>query len=528
MRTAIYARVSSDRQDVDLSISAQLKALREYAAKQGHEVVAEFIDQAESGRTADRPEFLRMIATAKRKEKLFSAILVWKFSRFARNREDSIIFKTMLRKCGVQVISINEPTEDTPTGKLFEAMIESIDEFYSANLGQEVTRGMRESASRGFYVSAKAPYGYQKVKANDAGKQRFKLEPISPEAEVVKRIFSEYLHDTGVMGIVKTINGEGIASPHGKGWSKAQVHNILHNEVYAGTLVWCKTSMRSLSPIRVENAWPALVEKAEFNKVQHMLGGRGPKIIHPRRVSSRYLLSGLARCGHCGKALGGRDAKSGKNTYYICSTLLRKGPHTCLARYIPSQKLERAVIEKIRERILTEANLMEMVRLVNEEIDAANGSYYGKLATVDSELKVITQRLTRHYEALESGKLTQDDLGPRIHELREREKTLQVTKWELDALLSTHKVQLADEKSVRESLEDLREMLRNSPLCETRAFIRSFVKEIKVTDDEVVLTYTMPTSQGLIEEMVPVLPTVKDGGRYRTRTCDLQCVILTL
>jgi site-specific DNA recombinase len=283
MKTAIYARVSSDRQDVDLSISAQLKALREYAAKQGHEVVAEFIDQAESGRTADRPEFLRMIATAKHKEKLFSAILVWKFSRFARNREDSIIFKTMLRKCGVQVISINEPTEDTPTGKLFEAMIESIDEFYSANLGQEVTRGMRESASRGFYVSAKAPYGYQKVKANDAGKQRFKLEPISPEAEVVKRIFSEYLHDAGVMGIVKTINGEGIASPHGKGWSKTQVHNILRNEAYAGTLVWCKTSIRKLSPIRVKNAWPALVEKAEFNKVQQMLGERGPKIIHPRR-----------------------------------------------------------------------------------------------------------------------------------------------------------------------------------------------------------------------------------------------------
>lgn len=164
MKAALYARVSSEKQEVDLSISAQFKALREYAAKYGHEVVAEFIDEAESGRTADRPQFMRMIAAAKRKEKPFAIILVWKFSRFARNREDSIVFKALLRKCGVQVISINEPTEDTPTGKLFEAMIESIDEFYSANLGQEVTRGMRESASRGFYVSAKAPYGYKKVK----------------------------------------------------------------------------------------------------------------------------------------------------------------------------------------------------------------------------------------------------------------------------------------------------------------------------------------------------------------------------
>ena len=81
-------------------------------------------------------------------------------------------------------------------------------------------------------------------------------------------------------------------------------------------------------------------------------------------------------------------------------------------------------------------------------------------------------------------------------------------------------MKLADEKSVREPLEDLHEMLNNSPLCETRAFIRSFVKEVKVTDNEVVLTYTMPTSQGLIEEMIPVLPTVKDGGPLWTRTTD--------
>ncbi|MFC1995161.1 recombinase family protein [Chloroflexota bacterium] len=520
MKAAIYARVSSEKQEVDLSISAQLKALHEYAAKQGHEVVTEFIDEAESGRTADRPQFMCMVAAAKRKERPFSLILVWKFSRFARSREDSIVFKALLRKYGVQVVSINEPTEDTPTGKLFEAMIESMDEFYSANLGQEVTRGMRESASRGFYVSAKAPYGYQKVRVNDGGKQRFKLEPVSPEAEVVKRIFSEYLRGMGVMGIVRALNGEGIASPYRKGWSKTQVHKILNSEVYTGTLLWCKTSIRQLSPIRVENAWPALVDKAIFNTVQRMLGERGPKIIHPRRASSRYLLSGLARCGHCGKALGGRDAKSGKNKYYICGTILRKGPQTCAARYIPSKKLEHAVIDKIRERILTEANLMEMVRLVNEEIDTANGSHYEHLGTIDAELKDIKQRLTRHYEALESGKLIQDDLAPRIHELRESEKALQVTKWELEASASASKVQLADERLVREALEDLREMLNDSPLCETRAFIRSFVKEVKVTGGEVVLTYTMPTSQGLLEEAIPVLPTVKYGGRYRTRTCD--------
>ena len=111
MRVAIYARVSSERQDVDLSISAQLKALRDYASRNGHTLVKEYVDEAESGRSIDRPGFKQMIAAARQKPIQFEAILVWKLSRFARNREDSIIYKSLLRKQGVQVISINEPVK---------------------------------------------------------------------------------------------------------------------------------------------------------------------------------------------------------------------------------------------------------------------------------------------------------------------------------------------------------------------------------------------------------------------------------
>ncbi len=167
MKVVLYARVSSDKQDTDLSISAQLKALRDYAERNNYLVVKEFVDEAESGRTAARPAFREMISMAKRPHKPLDAVLVWKYSRFARNREDSIVYKTMLRKSGVQVISITEPFDDTPTGRLLEAMIESLDEFYSANLGEEITRGLRESASRGFFLTSKAPYGYRRVKVKD-------------------------------------------------------------------------------------------------------------------------------------------------------------------------------------------------------------------------------------------------------------------------------------------------------------------------------------------------------------------------
>ena len=131
---ALYARVSSDRQDVDLSVSAQLRALKDYAQKNGYIVSREYVDEAESGRIADRPQFRRMLDEASRPNAPFEDILVWKFSRFTRKREHAVAFKAMLRRRGVRVVSITEHADDSPTGKLMEAIIESVDEFYSENL----------------------------------------------------------------------------------------------------------------------------------------------------------------------------------------------------------------------------------------------------------------------------------------------------------------------------------------------------------------------------------------------------------
>ncbi len=173
---ALYARVSSDRQDVDLSVAAQLRALRSYAESNGYVVAREYIDEAESGRIADRPQFRKMLEEDSQPKAPFHEILVWRFSRFTRKREHAVAFKSMLRKKGVRVVSITEHAGDSPTGKLMEAIIESVDEFYGENLAQEVTRGMREAASRGFFMGPKAPFGYRRVKVNDGAKERPTLE----------------------------------------------------------------------------------------------------------------------------------------------------------------------------------------------------------------------------------------------------------------------------------------------------------------------------------------------------------------
>ncbi|MBU2009843.1 MAG: recombinase zinc beta ribbon domain-containing protein [Chloroflexi bacterium] len=272
-----------------------------------------------------------------------------------------------------------------------------------------------------------------------------------------------------------------------------------------------------MPPIRVEDAWPAIIDRETFEAVKKRLADRGPRIVHPRRTSSRYLLSGLARCGHCGKALVGQDAKGGKFAYYVCGTLLKKGPKMCPTKYLPAPKFEGLVIDKIKERILTEENLRELVRLVNEEMDAASAEYRGRLETVAAEIADVNQRLERLYDALETGKLTMDDLSPRIQQLRERQKQLNAAKWELEALLADRHLELADEETVRRFVEDLRALLGESPLTERRAFIRSFVREVKVTGDQVMVTYTIPMPpKGLTEEGVSVPRIVQYGGRCRT------------
>ena len=207
---ALYARVSSDRQDVDLSVSAQLRALKEYAKANDYSVAREYVDEAESGRVADRPQFREMIEEGGKPKAPFDVILVWKFSRFTRKREHAVAFKSQLRRKGIRVVSITEQAEDNATGRLLEGIIESVDEYYSENLAQEVVRGMREAASRGFFLGSNAPFGYRKIKVSDGAKERPTLEVDPATAPVVKELFEKSLRGSGLKELCKELNDRGI------------------------------------------------------------------------------------------------------------------------------------------------------------------------------------------------------------------------------------------------------------------------------------------------------------------------------
>ncbi len=492
---ALYARVSSDRQDVDLSVAAQLRALREHAEKNGYMVVREYVDEAESGRIADRPQFRKMLDEASKASAPFQEILVWKFSRFTRKREHAVAFKSMLRRRGIRVTSITEHADDSPTGKLMEAIIESVDEFYSENLAQEVTRGLREAASRGFWMGTNAPFGYKKVYVQDGAKKRPKLEPNPPEDAVVKRMFDMALQGMSSLDIARNLNAEGIASPKGKQWLKSTVHTTINNEAYTGTVVWGVNAKDGAPPVRVEKAFPAIVSKRKFQQVANLLKSRAPKSVHPRRASSPYLLSGLAKCETCGKALTAAEAKSGKYTYYVCHSLLKKGKGTCRTPRLNSKNFEGLIVSNIRDNILTESNIRDLVKIVDGEMDGVAREQRKRLKVIEEELEDVKKRLDKIWHAIETTDIEMSQASDRIKENWERKEKLETSAEEARAALSKRRVTLDRMAKITDFAQEMREYLKKSDLTQSRAFIRSFVKEVSVRPGKATIHYTMLTPE---------------------------------
>lgn len=300
---AAYIRVSTDDQ-IELSPDSQIKQIREFAKRNDMIVPDEYVftDEGISGKgTTKRAAFNAMIGTAKTKPKPFECILVWKFSRFARNREDSIVFKSMLRKqLGIDVVSISENIGDDKMSILIEALIEAMDEYYSLNLAEEVTRGMTEKVSRGGCVSGPA-LGYDVVN---------KMYVINSEtAPIVQMIYDDYLNGMGHRDIAVKLNDMGVKTSRGGLWENRTVEYILKNTLYIGKIHWCPTGRvrrnYDKEVITVEGKHDPIISAELFNAVQLKLQRNKrttPKNSHPAPPSD-WMLRGVLKCSNCGSTL---------------------------------------------------------------------------------------------------------------------------------------------------------------------------------------------------------------------------------
>ena len=525
-RAAIYARVSSERQaEKDLSIPAQIKALNKYALERGWNVVKEYIDEAESARTANRPAFKEMIAMAKNKDKPFETILVWKLSRFARNLEDSIIYKSLLRKRGISVISINEQVDESPAGHLLEGIIEVIDEFYSMNLSQDTIRGMKENASRGFYNGGFTPFGYRRIKQKEGMSEKTRLMPDEKETSIVKKIFRMALDRNGGKEIAKSLNADGSRTRLGGYFSTSAINHILRNEVYTGALVWrCKNRgygdviKGPFEVIRVPKCHEPLISNSNFDQVQKFLTMRQPRSQHPRTVSSQYLLSGLLHCGKCGSAMSGCWAKSGKYFYYGCVKHQKMGKEVCDCHSISKEKIENFIVERLKENVLSEENIKQLVHLSAEEFSEDSSHFESQFNEIGQQLVQAQGRLSKLYAAIESGKVDLEDLAPRIKEVRAQQKELEDKRNQLlDEMNEGAPINLGLDR-IREYVDSLKTLLESSSFMEQKTFLKSFIKRIELNEPHVVIDYTMPLPINGLTATEEVLCIDRIGSPTRIRT----------
>lgn len=345
---ACYIRVSTDEQ-ADQSPESQLIEIRKYAARNGYLIPEEYIyiDEGISGKkSSNRPDFQRMVGAAKEKPRPFDVILLWKFSRFARNQEESIVYKALLRKqCGVDVLSVSEQLPGGPFASLIERIIEWFDEFYSIRLSQEVKRTMTVKASRGEFQSSPA-FGYR---ARIEPGHKTILEPIPGEAALVREIFARFIAGEGYSAIAKWLNAQGVTTHRGNNFENRTIEYIVRNPVYVGKLRWTpsgRTRRDFTNPdtLVVQGEHEPIIDQVAFDAAQLRVAQIKAAWGYKARPTYELKdwLGGVVRCSECGTTL-----IFAKPHYFKCNNYAR-GRCTC-SQHIKVDKLHDAVLSRLRQ-----------------------------------------------------------------------------------------------------------------------------------------------------------------------------------
>lgn len=407
---AAYVRVSTDDQ-VEYSPESQLRLIQDYAKREGYIIPPEYIYQDEgiSGKRADRrPAFMLMVATAKEKEHPFDTIFVWKYSRFARNQEESLVYKNLLKRNGVTVRSISEPSsDDNPFSGLIESIISWMDEYYVINLANEVRRGMTEKARRGEAMGT-APFGYT---------VKDKVLTPNENAEIVRYIFEQFAAGKGSRTLALELGDKGIRTRRGKIPENRWVDYILRNPVYIGKTRWSTDGHANYSRenqtnkhvMIVDGKHAPIIDMELWEKAQERLKERKP-LRYIRKGKEVYMLKGLVRCGACGSTL------TLMSSAYPSLQCHKYAHGQCgVSHAINMRKAEAAVIKYLQEAIEREAFTFEpqepkremeqdfskAISLAKSRLDRAKRAYLDGIFT-EAEYKEIKAETEENLARLEN------------------------------------------------------------------------------------------------------------------------------
>lgn len=462
----IYARYSSHGQQ-DQSIDGQLRDCHAFAEREGMKVVGEYIDRAFSAKTDDRPDFQRMVSDASKKQ--FQYVIVWKLDRFARNRFDSAHYKHTLKKHGVKVVSATEKISDDPEGIILEGVIESLAEYYSANLSKHVKRGQRESMLKGQHISGVPPFGF-KV-------ENKRLVADEEKAPIIRYVFEEYAKGVPKKQIMAALTAKGLANNRGNPLTLASLQKALRNKKYIGIYMY--------SGEEVKGACDPLIDEETFYLVQKNLDKRS----HGKsgeKARQDYLLQGKAYCGLCGTRLVGDAGTSSVGKvyfYYACGK--KKKLHQCKKMNEKKAFLEWYVVEQTVEYVL-QPERMEYIasRIVAKYEDEFNDR---RIKEFERQIVKIDKEVNNLVTAIASGS------SKVVNVLMERIETLELQKADIENELVTMRIANGHRYTQEQIIAWLKVFTRGDLMDKDfqKRIIDVFINSIYVYDDKMVIYYNI-------------------------------------
>ena len=453
--------MSDERQD-EYSPDSQLKKIREYASREGYLIPDEYVfyDDGISGKSVKRrDDFNRMIVIASEKTHPFDAIFVWKFSRFARNQEESIAFKNYLKKRGVTVVSVSEPIPEGEFGSLIERIIEWMDEFYLKNLSAEVRRGMTEKASRGEPTCA-PPFGY-------VMKDGMYYPDESGPAEIVKEVFQRYADGEKQRALAMELGERGIRTRYGNKPDNRWIDYMLCNPAYIGKIRWSLEGARAVSKrdfdneniMVVDGHHEPLISLELWDKVQKIREEQKrqyPKYAR-REQPIEYMLKGLVRCSSCGGTLVMSSATSGKaKTRTLQCHNYSRGQCT-VSHSILLPKLNDALIQGLEKAVGDKQ--FDIVPQKPKKSTPTEVDYDKLISVEERRLARAREAYLAEIDTIEQYKKNKEEITARIKELEAKRDKGNVARIDIDSFAS--KV-----KGVLEFIqrEDIAETAKNEAL----------------------------------------------------------------
>lgn len=487
----IYARFSSDMQRNE-SIDAQIRAAEKYAAQNDYIVINKYIDRAKSATTDQRPQFQQMMSDIVSTD--VDAIIVHKLDRFARNRYDSAIYRNIMKKNNVVLLSVLENLNDSPEAIILEAVIEGYNEYYSKNLAREVEKGKRENAIQCKHVGGIPPLGY------DVDPVTKKLTINRFEAEAVKMIYSMYLDGCGYGEIIFNLNQRGFKTKRGNAFRKNSIYEILKNEKYTGVYIYNKSAAKNADGtynrhkyktddeiIRVPDGIPQIISQKDFDKVQIKIQQRRRKTA-TYKAKHDYLLTGKIQCGICGSIYVGNARKANAtHPEYISYRCSRKnGSLKCRNREIRKDIIENIVLSRLADYFFDESILSGLSKAYNEYIASQDTSLNNRIQGIDDDLSDIDRQISNIVNVVaQTGSAA----------LSDRLKELEQERVEKLYLLSSLQEQLhsnrIDDKSLKVAFQKAKEMLKKGNLATQKLIVNTYINCVKLYPDRIEIIFNL-------------------------------------